>query len=76
MSPTVALLAPTGAVGSATLKYLLPLHTAGKINLVLLVRPGSAARLTDIGTARIVEVDLEGEQEALEKAVAGVQILM
>ena len=76
MVNTVALLAPFGRVGSAALKYLLPAQSAGKVKLVLLIRPGSKGRLADVGDAKVVEVDFEGELDEIVKAIQGVQVIM
>ncbi|CAG9994008.1 unnamed protein product [Clonostachys byssicola] len=73
MVHTVALLAPNGNVGSATLKHLLPAHKAGKLNLVVLHRPGSPPKDLDSGLGvEVREIDLEGPIENIQEAVRGV----
>ncbi|CAI6084187.1 unnamed protein product [Clonostachys chloroleuca] len=73
MVHTVALLAPNGNVGSATLKHLLPAHKAGKLNLVVLHRPGSPPKDLDLGSGvELREIDLEGSIENIQAAVRGV----
>ncbi|VUC37409.1 unnamed protein product [Clonostachys rosea] len=73
MVHTVALLAPNGNVGSATLRQLLPAHKAGKLNLVVLHRPGSPPKDLDLHSGvEVREIDLEGPIENVQEAVCGV----
>lgn len=77
MVHTAALIAPNGNVGSATLRHLLLAHKAGKLNLIVLHRPGGPPReLPPDSGVEVREINLEGSLEQLQDAVQGVNIAM
>lgn len=78
MPHTVGLYGATGNLGAPTLKYLLQAHEAGKLHLVVLLRPSSAAH-PDIERAgaevRRIDVDQASDAE-VEAAARGIAYFM
>lgn len=77
MVNTIAVLGPNGNVGSRIVPHLLAAHRAGKLNLVLLHRPGSPPKNvpTDAGVD-IREIDLSGDFEGIKTSVRGLNGLV
>jgi hypothetical protein len=77
MAHTVALIGPNGNVGSAALRHLVLAHKAGKLNLIILHRPGSPPKslVSDSGV-EVREINLEGDAKKVQEAVKGVNAAM
>lgn len=77
MTPhTVGLLAHTGRTGSAALRVLLEAHRLGKINLVVLFRPGSNLSTID-KDVETRELDLSApDTDKIKAAVKGLNVLI
>jgi hypothetical protein len=77
MVHTAALIAPNGNVGSATLRHLLLAHKAGKLNLIVLHRPGGPPKeLPSDSGVEVREINLDGSLEEVQEAVHGVNVAM
>ncbi|CAG9978712.1 unnamed protein product [Clonostachys byssicola] len=76
MAHTVALLGPNGRVGASALRHLLVAQKAGRINLVLLHRPGGPPKhVPKDAKIDVREVDISGTQGHILEALRGVHVL-
>lgn len=78
MSHTVALYGATGNLGVPTLANLLKAHAAGKLRLVIILRPSSKAdpEIERVG-AELRRIDIDAANEAeIDAAVEGIAYLM
>lgn len=73
---TVALFSVTGLLGSALFSELNKAHDAGKLNLIVITRAGSNTSKVPASIEKRVLDYGKSTQEEVNKALAGVDVLM
>ena len=77
MPNTIAIIGSTGNAGSKILFHLLDAYKAGKVNLIILHRPGRPPQNIPKDTeVELREIDLKGGVDGIKLAVKGINALV